>query len=98
MTFLWQPNIRERLIPFEISESISFGRIVDGYAPVRATSIYLTPGFSVDLDTAQVVDSEDKTADFTYEYDRETDEYLIRAIPPAQLTFPVQSMCHKVSD
>ncbi len=96
LTFLWQPSVRERLIPLEITESISFGRIKDGYAPVRATSIYLTPGFAVDLDAAQSVELDDGTADLVYEYDRETDEYLIRAVPPAQLIFPVQSMCHRV--
>ncbi len=94
--FVWMPSVRERLIPLEITESISFGRVKDGYAPVRATSIYLTPGFAVDLDSAQVVDSEDDAADLIYEFENE--EYLIRAIPPAELIFPVESMCHQVTE
>lgn len=96
MLFFWKPYVRERLIPLEIDESISFGRVKDGYAPVRATAIYLTPGQAVDLDAAQLVSPEDETADFVYESDNE--EFRIRAIPPAQLIFPVESMCHKVSE
>lgn len=96
LIFFWKPDVRERLIPLEIDESISFGRVKDGYAPVRATAIYLTPGQAVDLDSAQVVSPDDSTADFVYEFDNE--EYMIRAIPPAQLTFPVESMCHKISE
>lgn len=94
--YLWRPVVRERQIPLEITESISFGRVKDGYAPVRATSIYLTPGFAVDLDNAQVVEANDETADLVYELENE--EYVIRAIPPAQLVFPVESMCHRVSE
>ena len=96
LIFFWKPDVRERLIPLEIDESISFGRVKDGYAPVRATAIYLTPGQAVDLDSAQVVNPDDETADVAYEFDNE--EYLIRAIPPAQLIFPVESMCHKIGE
>lgn len=94
--YAWAPSIRERLIPLEITESISFGRVRDGYAPVRATSIYLTPGFAVDLDSAQVVEIEEKSADLIYEYENE--EYIIRAIPPAELFFPIESMCHQITE
>ena len=94
--YLWRPVVRERLIPLEITESVSFGRVKDGYAPVRATSIYLTPGFAIDLDTAQVVEPDDERADILYEL--EAEEYVIRAIPPAQLAFPIESMCHKVTE
>ncbi len=94
--YLWSPIVRERQIPLEITELITFGRVKDGYAPVRATSIYLTPGFAVDLDTAQVVDPDDVTADILYESNNE--EYVIRAIAPAQLVFPIESMCHRVSE
>ena len=94
--YVWAPSVRERLIPLEITESISFGRVRDGYAPVRATSIYLTPGFAVDLDSAQVVETEEKSADLVYEYENE--EYVIRAIPPAELYFPIESMCHQITE
>ncbi len=94
--YAWAPSVRERLIPLEITESISFGRVRDGYAPVRATSIYLTPGFAVDLDSAQVVETEEKSADLIYEYENE--EYIIRAIPPAELFFPIESMCHQITE
>lgn len=94
--YAWAPSVRERLIPLEITESISFGRVRDGYAPVRATSIYLTPGFAVDLDSAQVVETEEQSADLIYEYENE--EYIIRAIPPAELFFPIESMCHQITE
>ena len=96
MTFLWNPSIRERQIPLEIDEAISFARVEDGTAPRRVTAIYLTPGFGVDLDTAAVVELDDESADLVYEF--EDDKYLIRALPPAQLFFPVESMCHKIED
>ncbi len=94
--YLWKPQARERLIPLEITESISFGRVQDGYAPVRATSMYLTPGFALDLDAAQVVETNDEAADLIYVLENE--EYILRAIPPAELLFPVESMCHRVED
>ncbi len=96
LLYVWEPHARERMIPLEITESISFGRVKDGYAPVRATAIYLTPGFAVDLDAAQVVDTDDVTADLIYVF--ENDEYIIRAVPPAELIFPIESMCHQITE
>lgn len=91
--FFWQDNAWEEVTPFVVEESISFGRVRDGYAPVRGKSLYLTPGQAVDLDTSTVVELDDDSADFIYEIDQEN--YQIRAINSAQMYFPVESMCHK---
>ena len=91
MLFIWQDNAWEERTPLVIDELISFGRVSDGYAPIRHKSIYLTPGFGVDLDNAEVVDTEDESADLLYEF--EGGKYSIRAIEPAEIFFPTESMC-----
>ena len=93
MLFIWQDNAWEERTPLVIDELISFGRVSDGYAPIRHKSIYLTPGFGVDLDNAEVVDTEDESADLLYEF--EGGKYSIRAIEPAEIFFPTESMCQK---
>ena len=95
MLFIWQDNAWEERTPLVIDELISFGRVIDGYAPVRHKSIYLTPGFGVDLDNAEVVETEDESADLLYEF--EGGKYSIRAIEPAEIFFPTESMCQKFS-
>ena len=95
MLFIWQDNAWEERTPLVIDELISFGRVRDGYAPVRHKSIYLTPGFGVDLDNAEVVETEDESADLLYEF--EGGKYSIRAIEPAEIFFPTESMCQKFS-
>ena len=95
MLFIWQDNAWEERTPLVIDELISFGRVSDGYAPVRHKSIYLTPGFGVDLDNAEVVDIEDESADLLYEF--EGGKYSIRAIEPAEIFFPTESMCQKIN-
>ena len=94
MIFVWQENSWDDRIPLVIEEVITFGRVSDGYAPVLMGPVYVTPGFAVDLDTASIVEQEDETADITY--DIEGGDYVIRAIIPAQVHFPVQSMCVKI--
>ncbi len=93
MIFFWQDNAWEERTPFVIDELIIFGRVIDGYAPVRSNAIYLTPGMGVDLDGSRAVPVDDKTADIVYE--QEGVEYRIRAVPPANVFFPVESMCAK---
>ena len=93
MIFFWQDNAWEERTPFVIDELIIFGRVIDGYAPVRSNAIYLTPGMGVDLDSSKAVPVDDKTADIVYE--QEGVEYRIRAVPPANVFFPVESMCAK---
>ena len=95
MLFIWQDNAWEERTPLVINELISFGRVSDGYAPVRHKSIYLTPGFGVDLDNAEVVDTEDENADLLYEF--EGGKYSIRAIEPAEIFFPTESMCQQIN-
>ncbi len=95
MLFIWQDNAWEERTPLVINELISFGRVRDGYAPVRQESIYLTPSFGVDLDNAEVVDTEDESADLLYEF--EGGKYSIRAIEPAEIFFPTESMCQKIN-
>ena len=95
MLFIWQDNAWEERTPLVIDELISFGRVSDGYAPVRHKSIYLTPGFGVDLDNAEVVETEDESADLLYEF--EGGKYSIRAIEPAEIIFPTESMCQKIN-
>ena len=95
MLFIWQDNAWEERTPLVIDELISFGRVRDGYAPVRQESIYLTPGFGVDLDNAEVVETEDESADLLYEF--EGGKYSIRAIEPAEIFFPTESMCQKIN-
>ena len=95
MLFVWQDNAWEERTPLVIDELISFGRVSDGYAPVRHKSIYLTPGFGVDLDNTEVVETEDESADLLYEF--EGGKYSIRAIEPAEIFFPTESMCQKIN-
>ena len=95
MLFIWQDNAWEERTPLVIDELISFGRVRDGNAPVRQESIYLTPGFGVDLDNAEVVETEDASADLLYEF--EGGKYSIRAIEPAEIFFPTESMCQKIN-
>ncbi len=96
MIYFWQDNAWEERTPFVIDELILFGRVIDGYAPVRSSAIYLTPGMGVDLDSSRVVPVDDKTADLVYE--QEGVEYRIRAVQPANVFFPVESMCAKGVD
>ena len=95
LLFIWQDNAWEERTPLVIDELIGFGRVRDGYAPVRNKSIYLTPGFGVDLDNAEVVEIEDESADLLYEF--EGGKYSIRAIEPAEIFFPTESMCQKIN-
>ncbi len=95
MLFIWQDNAWEERTPLVIDELISFGRVSDGYAPVRHKSIYLTLGFGVDLDNAEVVDTEDESADLLYDF--EGGKYSIQAIEPAEIFFPTESMCQKIN-
>lgn len=93
MLYVWQDNAWEERTPLVIEEIITFGRVSDGYAPVRQRSVYLTPGSAVDLDTATVVEPEDETADLVYEF--EGGVYSLRRVEPAKVSFPIQSMCHR---
>ena len=94
MLFSWQDSSWETKTPFVINELITYGRAQDGHAPIRSNSIYLSHGFAVDLDTAAVVEPDNKTADLIYVF--ENGEYSIRAIEPAQLLVLVESMCYKI--
>ncbi len=91
MIFFWQDNVWEERTPFVIDELIIFGRVEDGYAPIRSNAIYLTPGMGVDLDTSAVVAVDDETADIIYE--QEGIEYFVQSVLPATVIFPVESMC-----
>ena len=96
MIYFWQDNAWDERTPFVIDELITFGRVIDGYAPVRSNAIYLTPGMGVDLDSSRAVPVDDQTADIVYE--QEGVKYRIRAVPPASLFFPVESMCAKKAE
>ncbi len=95
MTFIWHDLASEQTIPFIIDELIVYGRASDGYAPVRSTSIYLTPGYAVDFDSATIVDIEDERADLRYDFI--DDIYSVQAIEPAELYFPTESMCQQTA-
>ena len=92
MLYIWQDNAWEERTPLVVEEIITFGRVSDGYAPVRQRSVYLTPGSAVDLDSATAVEPEDETADLVYEF--EGGVYSLRRIEPARVFFPIESMCH----
>ena len=92
MLYIWQDNAWEERTPLVIEEIITFGRVSDGYAPVRQRSVYLTPGSAVDLDSATAVEPEDETADLVYEF--EGGVYSLRRVEPARVFFPIESMCH----
>ena len=93
MIFYWQSAIDEELVPFIVEELILFGRIKDGHAPVRMNSIVTLPGFAVDLDTGSVVEYDDETADLIYEHDEH--DFVVRAVEPAEIYFPIESMCRE---
>ena len=95
MLYVWQDNAWEERTPLVIEEIITFGRVRDGYAPVRQRSVYLTPGSAVDLDSATAVEPEDETADLVYVFERGV--YSLRRIEPSQVYFPVESMCHELA-
>lgn len=94
MLYVWQDNPWEEITPLVIEEIITFGRVRDGYAPVRQRSVYLTPGSAVDLDSATAVEPEDETADLVYVYERGV--YSVQRIEPSQVFFPIKSMCHEL--
>ncbi len=94
MLYVWQDIAWEERIPLVIEEIITFGRVRDGYAPVRRRSVYLTPGSAVDLDSATAVEPEDETADLVYVYERGV--YSVQGIEPSRVYFPVESMCHEL--
>ena len=94
MLYVWQDNAWEERTPLVIEEIITFGRVADGYAPVRKRSVYLTPGFAVDLDSASAVEPDDESADLVYEFER--GNYSLRRLDPARIYFPIESMCHQV--
>ena len=96
MTFVWQRVAWEDAIPVEVDDLILYGRVRDGYAPVHYKSIYLTPNFAIDLDTGQIVETDDESADLSYEFDGEI--HSLRAIEPAEAYFPVDSMCEGYAD
>ncbi len=95
MLFNWHNVGNEELVRFTIEELILFGRIADGDAPVRMGSIITLPGFAVDLDTGAIVEADDKSADLLYEHNGS--DFAIRAIEPAELMFPIQSLCAPAS-
>ena len=92
MLYIWQDNAWEERTPLIIEEVITFGRVSDGYAPVRQRSVYLTPGSAVDLDSATAVEPENETADLVYEF--KGGVYSLQRIEPAKVFFPIESMCH----
>lgn len=94
MLYVWQDNAWEERTPLVIEEIITFGRVRDGYAPVRQRSVYLTPGSAVDLDSATAVEPEDETADLVYVYERGV--YSVQRIEPSRVSFPIESMCHEL--
>jgi len=96
MIYFWQDNAWEERTPLVIDELIIFGRVRDGFAPVRSNAVYLTPGLAVYLDTSSVVPVDDEEADLIYEF-TDTD-YSIQAVFPAVLFFPVESMCTGQAD
>ncbi len=95
MLFNWHDVGSEELVRFTIEELILFGRIADGDAPVRMGSIVTLPGFAVDLDSGAIVESDDESADLLYEHSGS--DFVIRAIEPAELMFPIQSLCAPAS-
>lgn len=94
MIFYWQERVWDERIPLVLDEIITFGRVADGFAPVLSGPTYVTAGFAVDLDSAEVVELDNPDADITYVH--EDGSYVIEAISPAQVHFPIQSLCHKV--
>lgn len=94
MVFYWQERPAEERIPVQIDEVIIFGRVADGYAPVRYGPIYLTVNFAVDLDTGTVVENDDPAADLAYYF--EDGDYILQEVIPAQINFPIGSMCAAV--
>ncbi len=91
MIFSWVDRPSEDLVPFIIDEIIIYGRVSDGYAPQRLKSVFLTPSFAVDLDTGEVVEPDDPSADMTYVF--ANGEYVVEAINSARIHFPIESMC-----
>lgn len=94
MIFYWQERVWDERIPLVLDEIITFGRVADGFAPVLSGPTYVTAGFAVDLDSAEVVELDNPDADIIYVH--EDGSYVIEAISPAQVHFPIQSLCHKV--
>ena len=94
MIFYWQERVWDERIPLVLDEIITFGRVADGFAPVLSGPTYVTAGFAVDLDSAEVVELDNPDADIIYVH--EDGSYVIEAVNPAQVHFPIQSLCHKV--
>lgn len=94
LIYSWQDHPAETQPPFVADEIVVFGRVADGYAPQRIKPIYLTVGFAADLDTGDVLDLDDPNADITY--DLVEGEFVIEAVDPALIFFPIESLCSSV--
>ena len=91
MTFTWVEQPAEAAIPLIVDEIIVFERVADGFGPHRLKTAYILPGFGVDLDSGAVLDKGDPAVDMAYELI--DGEYVIQAVNPVEIHFPIESMC-----
>lgn len=79
--------------PVMLEESVLYGRSYDGYAPQRLRPTMIKPTYFIDIDTGAVTE-ETKEADIAYKF--EEGIYYLQAINGAELSFPVETLCHVV--
>jgi hypothetical protein len=96
--FDWdQPPIRGK-VPLKIVDGVTFGRVLDGYAPQRLGPILIKSGTGVDLDsgTAKTLDEEDTAIDIVYRV--KSGIALLEGVNGATLEFPIESLCRPPSE
>lgn len=81
--------------PLMIQESVMYGRIYNGYAPQRLRPTMIKPTYFIDIDTGAVTE-ESKDADIAYRF--EEGIYYLEAINGAELSFPVETLCHVIKN
>lgn len=96
--FDWdQPPIRGKT-PLKIIDGVTYGRVMDGYAPQRLGPMLIKSGTGVDIDsgTANTLDEEDVAIDIVYRV--RGGVALLEGANGALLEFPIESLCRPPSE
>lgn len=89
-----------------IEQAVLYGSVEYGYGPRRTGPYRIKPGFGLDLDTgqydskfAQAAESATQTftIDLKHSIDTESGESVFEAANGAIIHFPVETMCHQIS-
>ncbi|MFC1664280.1 hypothetical protein ACFL17_01445 [Pseudomonadota bacterium] len=94
LLFNWNVQEINGIPPIMIQEGILYGRVYDGFAPQRLRPTLIKPTYFIDIDTGAVTE-ETKEADIAYK--AEDGNYFLEAANGAELSFPVETLCHVIN-